>query len=630
MLDTLIKIGKIQSQGKSDWDAKIYNPPNKTLLVLLIFDVDAQEIKIDTEAFDSQRAMDFRCLKPAGARAKNALVTVDVSKNFEQFKKSLFGSAESESGEFMEIIKRDCPQIEHTELGKALLQVFDMKIIFENYVDTEGYLKSKNNVLAAAIQSKELGIEEPKALAILDGFEDFAKIKILKTETLDEGKERIEKMCYATGELHDDVSDVDFSNRFSLNKMFVTTTKNYLSEFQDGNSAGSYQVSSQNQKLLEAGSKFVLDNWQTKIADINHCILPRTFGDVPLNDKLFRTYIKPTTDALFSFENIKDVARKTKRGHELFWLTFMAYESDGNFFKALNIIQDINGVYLYKIEDVLLNTDEFFNETQGFDWQRVMGNQKNGFNFYTIYNCIPLRKDKEKKNVALALFKSILEQRQIDKNQIFEYFSELMLCYRYKRYAAYKNIYPIDKFDFYTEKAVFQFMALIQVLNELKLFKNNKKDLEMENQEKSPPSVPDASNQVELFLTRMKYSPQQRAMFYLGRILNWVGFAQLAKEHESKPILGHINYNGMDYKAIIRLKKELFLKMKQYHKFTYHNKSYNLYLRCEPLFDQFEKHFELDHSDAKTWNLNREETLFYLLSGYSFRIERELTTPDAE
>jgi CRISPR-associated protein Csh1 len=634
MLDTLIKIGKIQSQGKSDWEAKIYNPPNKTLLVLLIFDIDEQKIKIDTEAFDSQRAIDFRCLKPAGARAKNALVTVDVSKNFEQFKKSLFGSGESESGEFMEIIKRDCPQIEQTKLGAALLKVFDMKTIFENYVDTEGYFKSKNNVLAAVIQSKELGIEEPKALAILDGFEDFAKIKILKTETLDEGKERVEKMCYATGELHDDVSDVDFSNRFSLNKMFVTTTKNYLSEFQDGNSAGSYQVSSQNQKLLEAGSKFVLDNWQIRIADVNHCILPRTFGDVPLNDKVFRTHIKPTTDILFGFENIKDVVRQAKRKQDLLWLTFMAYESDGNFFKALNIIQDINGLYLNKIADTFLDTHDLFSEMQGRQWERIMSYKKDGemvtpnFNFQTIYGCIPLRKDKEKKNVALALFKSILEQRSIDRHQLFEYFSELMLCHRYKRYTAYKNIYPNDKFNYYTEKAVFQYMALIQVLNELKLFKDNKKDLEMENQEKSISSVPDASNQVESFFIKMNYNSQQKAMFYLGRILNWIGFAQESKEHESKPILGHVNYNGMDYKAIVRLKKELFLKMKQYHKFKNNGKIYNLFKRCEPLFDQFEKHFELNHRDAKSWGLNREETLFYLLSGYSFRIEKESSIDD--
>lgn len=617
MLDTLIKIGKVQSQGKSDWDAKIYNPPNKTLLVLLIFDIDEQEIKIDTEAFDTQRAIDFRCLKPAGARAKNALVTVDVTKNFEQFKKSLFGSGESESGEFIEIIKRDCPQIEHTELGKALLQVFGMKKIFENYSDTEGYFKSKNTVLAAVIQSKELGIEEPKALAILDGFEDFAKIKILKTEILDEGKERIEKMCYATGELYDDVSEVDFSNRFSLNKMFVTTTKNYLSEFQDGNSAGSYQVSSQNQKLLEAASKFVLDNWQITIADINHCILPRTFGDAPLNDNLFRTYIKPTTDILFGFDNVTKIMRQAKRKRELFWLTFLAYESDGNFFKTLNIIQDINGLYLQKIEDTFLDTHELLNETQGIDWQRIMSYKKEGeivtppFNFQTIYSCIPIRKDKEKKNVALAFFKSILEQRKIDRIQIFEHFKELILCHRYERYAGYKNIRSSGGFDFSLEKSVFQYLALIEVLNKLELFKENKKESEMENQEKREPSVSEVrQQQIDIFFERMQYTGHQKGLFYLGQVLSSVAYAQVKKQHTSKPILNKINYNGMDASAILKLHKDLREKIVQY----------KLHGFCEPVLAKFHEYF-----DISRFKMSKEEALFYIMSGYSFRTDSPIT-----
>ena len=624
MLDTLIKIGKIQSQGKSDWDAKIYNPPNKTLLVSLIFDIDEQKIKIDTEAFDSQRALDFRCLKPAGARAKNALVTVDVAKNFEQLKKSLFGGTESSLGEFMEIIKRDCPQIEQTPLGEALLKIFDMKKVFENYTDTEGYFKSKNNVVAAAIQSKELGFEEPKALAFLDGFEDFAKIKILKTETTDSEKAAVEKPCYATGEIHNDVGDVDFTNRFSLNKMFVTTTKNYLSDFQDSNSAGNYQVSSQNQKFLEAGSKFVLDNWQIKIADINHCVLPRTFGDAPLNDNLFRTYIKPTTDVLFGFESIKNITRQAKRKRELFWLTFMAYESDGNFFKALNIIQDINGLYLYKIEQEFLKTHDRFNETQGIDWQRIMSYKKEGetvtpnFNFYTIYNCIPIRKDKEKKNVALALFKSILEQRKVDKQQIFEYFTELILCHRYERYAGYTNIRSSGEFDFSLEKSVFQYLAIIDILNKLELFKNNKK--EMENQEKTTPSVSEPQTdiqkmqkQIDDFLQKMNYNNNQSALFYLGRALSQIAYEQVKNKHKNKPILSKINYHGMDLQSIWKLYGDLREKVVQYKAL---NVEFNL-----GKFNTM-----LNPNDG--WKMSKAEALFYIMSGYSFRNEKELTTPN--
>jgi CRISPR-associated protein Csh1 len=611
MLDTLIKIGKIQSEGKSDWDAKIYNPSEKTQLVLLIFDVDEQSIKIDLDAFDTQRAFDFRCMKPEGARAKNTLVTVDVSKNFEQLKKSLLGSIDATSGEFMEVIKRDCPNIEQTDLGKALHLIFDMKNVFENYSDTEGYFKSKNNVVATAIQSNELGISEPKALAMLDGFEDFAKVKILKTENLDKEKVSVEKVCYATGDICNDVNEVDFSNRFSLNKMFVTTTKNYLSDFQDGYSIGNYQVSNKNQKLLEAGSKFVLDNWQTLIANINHCILPRTFGETPLNDKLFRTYIKPTTDALFGYENIKDISRQTGRKRELYWITFMAYESDGNFFKTLNLIQDVNGLYLEKLEQAFFKTHELFKETQGFDWQRIMSYQKSDFNFYTLYNCIPVRKDKEKKNVALALFKSILEQRKIDRQQIFEYFKELVLCHRYGRYVGYKNIHSSGEFDFSLEKSVFQYLALIHVLDNLKLFKDSKKELTMENQEKSTPLVSeDRQQQIDAFFERMQYNGQQKGLFYLGQTLSAVAYAQVKKQHSSKPILNKINYNGMDKAAILKLHKDLREKIVQY----------KLFGLCEPILAKFHDNF-----DMSNFKLSKEEVLFYIMSGYSFRAEKEQT-----
>ena len=627
MLDTLIQIGKAQSAGKEDWDAKIYNPPDKMQIVWLIFDIDNNKIETDLEAFDGDKAKYFRCLKPEGARAKSALVTVDSPKNFEQLKKSLFGgSTGATSGEFIEIIKRDCPHIESTELGQALLVIFKMKTTFENYPDTEGRFKDKKNIVVTAIQSNELGINEPKALAHLDGFEAFAKIKILKSASDDTQSPKIERLCYATGEQAKDVCEVDFSNRFSLNKMFVTTTKNYLSDFQDGHSAGNYQVSNQNQKYLEAGSKFVLENWQTSIADINHCILPRMFGDIPLKNVVYRDYIKPTVDLLFEMESadklLNDVRRaKDSEGNKVFfWVTFMAYESDGNFFKTLNIIQDINGFYLKELVNLFLNTDELFNSIKGISWERITSYKKNDeikhapFNLKTIYGCIPVRKDKEKKNVALALFKSILEQRKIDRQQIFQYFSELVLCHRYGRYAGYKNIYASGDFDFGLEKAVFQYLALIQVLEKLNLFKNYKKEMSMENPEKSTPSVSEVltdaqkyQKQVDDFFEKMNYSQNQSALFYLGRALSQIAYEQVKNKHKNKPILAKVNYHGLDLEAIWKLYGELREKVVQYKAMS-----------VEFSLGKFNN--MLNPSD---WKISKVEALFYVMSGYSFRTEKE-------
>ena len=156
----------------------------------------------------------------------------------------------------------------------------------------------------------------------------------------------------------------------------------------------------------------------------------------------------------------------------------------GQTFKTLGTIQDVNGLFLQKLAHLFLDIDDLFNETKGINWNRIMSlgkdKDKGDFNFYTLFGCIPVRKDKEKKNVALSFFKSILEQRKIDRQQVFEYFSELVLCHRYERYAGYKNIYSAGEFDFGIEKAVFQYLALIQVLEKLNLFKDNKTEKTME------------------------------------------------------------------------------------------------------------------------------------------------------
>jgi CRISPR-associated protein Csh1 len=318
--------------------------------------------------------------------------------------------------------------------------------------------------------------------------------------------------------------------------------------------------------------------------------------------------------------------------------------SDGNSFKTINIIQDINGLYFDNMIVNLQKTHRLFDNLKGFDWDTIMTYKNSegelittGFNFSTIYRCIPARKNptgKKYKNIALSFFKAILEQRKIDRQQIFEYFRDLILCHRFKRYDGYENVrpayskYPKSKFDNCVIQAVCQYAAIIHFLEKLNLIKNDKNVSKMEIQDKSTPAVSEASKQIEDFFEKMHYTSEQRAMFYLGKVLNWIGFAQSAKQHESKPILGHVNYNGMDYNAIVRLKKELFLKIKQYHKFSYKGKTYNSFSTCGYWLDQFEKHFSLNHEKPTSWQLSREATLFYLLSGYSFRTEKEIPLDD--
>jgi len=101
----------------------------------------------------------------------------------------------------------------------------------------------------------------------------------------------------------------------------------------------------------------------------------------------------------------------------------------------------------------------------------------------------------------------------------------------------------------------------------------------------------------------MDYTPSQKAMFYLGRAVSSVAIEQYKKGYESKPVLEKLNYNGMQKSEIIRLKNDLYDKMRQFKLHSY----------MEPLFKKFTEHF-----NENKWALKPDEALFYILSGYSF------------
>ena len=115
--------------------------------------------------------------------------------------------------------------------------------------------------------------------------------------------------------------------------------------------------------------------------------------------------------------------------------------------------------------------------------------------------------------------------------------------------------------------------------------------------------LPDYQQRIEMFFSRMAYTDAQKAMFYLGRALNVIAYKQYQKGYETKPVLNKLNYNGMDKEDIVRLRKDLGEKTQQF----------SLHRQTEHSFGRFTNLFNYNN-----WPLKPEETLFFILSGYSF------------
>lgn len=629
MLDTLIRIGKHLSDGRGEWEDIIDVPDTAdeqakgiTLLtVQLLFDLDTNQIILDKEkikVFEPQDAYTYMNIKIQGGNNKAIYSSVFPKKSFDQFRKTFFGTIDKKGnspiqGQFTEAIDKDYTKLREITLYKVLYKIFHLKNDFatqfidpvKNKADYNLLLKALNLggnervvLLYAAVKSVALEIPDTMPIAKIAGFEEFMRGKFLNNKEDPRQKNSMEKLCYATGVPAADVGGINIANRYSINKMFVTTTKNYASNFNDKAFINNYQASTLTQLYLERGSNYLLNNCTTQIAGISHIIIPCFFSREEVEPEILMKQITKKVDLLFRFKQIDDIIGDFSDS-ELYWLNFIAYESDGNFFKTISTIQDVSKLYFRKLIETFVETDRSFRSIEGIEWDKIMTVGKDNrvsYNFYTLYSLIPVRKDKENKNTALALFKAILEQRQIDPLMLYDYFKELILCHWYGRYKAYGNIYPNDIFDFAVRNAVFQYHALFYILKQLNLLKR------MENNTNE--SLIEEQKPIEAFFQKMNYKDSQKAMFYLGRVLNSVAYAQQKKTHDSKPILNKVNYNGMDKKTIMRLQKDLFDKCRQYSILPYN----------EPMFSHFTNLY-----NENDWTLRPEEALFYLLAGYSFR-----------
>ncbi len=556
-----------------------------------------------------------------------------------QFAETFFGKPlrDAEKGDFVDYIDGNSKYEFLTEsiFYKCLIGIKALKSKFENsFFDSQKgtystvallkFMKLANTdkvvLLTSKVKANYLGLSNPVHLSELDGFEQFW-LSAKEKQKSDLG------LCYATNELVDDVSQFKeiSSQSYSINKMFVTTYRNYAGGFNAQSFKSNYQVSNNIQKLLEAGGQYVLKNHVLKIADVGHFVLPQVFSQSNVNFQELLTKIYKRSELLFLEKQVKEFIDQIEDSDSIiYWIDFIGFYTDGNSFKTINYIKDVSKTHFDRLLKTFQKVNREFNQVEGIEWQNVMSRGKDSLplslNFQTLYLITPLRKDKEKKNEALVLFKAILEQRKVDAQKLFEHYVELLLCHRYHRYKSYNNIYEPETindktvhFDYAIRNATYQYLAIFQVLKRLNLLKNmeeaNINSISTEEQE--PTSY---QQKTEAFFETMGYTEPQKAMFYLGRALSGIASAQVKAKHANKPILEKVNYNGMDIKSILKLYADLREKVKQYVK-------YDTLKFVEPPLSNFDERFQ-----PTNWKMAPDEALFFLFSGYSFRVPTDKKT----
>ncbi|MGX1023108.1 TM1802 family CRISPR-associated protein [Psychroflexus sp. MBR-150] len=638
MLQTLLKIGEWQSEGKSMWDRFLeypkiekkdkYGNPIINYTLPIIFDLDEKEVIISQDnlrEYDEANVREALGTKMKGSNSK-AICAAGISKRLGRIYQSFYGKEgqETQNGDLIEAIENTNPKLLTENLKEILNRIFDLKDKFlaltvdssKEKIDikslSESFDLNKNErivYLVTYLKSKEFNYNEPTLFAEITDYLNFLEVTFFGDQEKKDKKKTKTKLCYASGEVLTDVEPLNLSVRYSLNKMFVTETKNYASIFNKKNFVLNYQVSLENQNKLDYASEYLLhQGYKVKIANIDHVIIPQFLSSGRVDLEMALTAINKKSDLLFNLKEYKrfslDIGDQLES--EIFWINFLAFESDGNFFKTTEIIKDVSSFHFNKLIAAFDEINTQFSEAKYIDWDSIMTeysyDTKEKFssrlNFNSVFKIIPLRKDKEKKNKALDLFKTILENRSVNKSLLFEYFTELVLCHYYNRQASYTNIkhYSKEYFAFAVRDSVFKYHAFIQFLKKLKLIDMEETNI-TENQSENK-----YEQAIQEFFSEMALNKEQKAMFYLGRMLNSVEYIQKGK---NKTVIQKVNFNGMDKDDIQRLRISLMEKAKQYNAIS------------KVIFtdNEFGKHF-----NTNNWNMNPQEAVFFLLTGYSFGI----------
>jgi CRISPR-associated protein Csh1 len=609
MLDTLKKIGDQLLEGQGVWARLVtepkHNPDKKNWVCPILFDCIDQEIRFLKDKmvlFNKENTpAKFRYVSPSiwGPRGKKCALTVEP-KNFSMLVETLFGKKDGDKGSMMDSILDFNPELENKSIYHALQEINSYlpaqrsRLELKSFKEELDFGSNEDVVLFySLIRSESFNNGEPTALFDLEGYEEFIIGKFATPENVEKGVD------YITGNTSDEVIEATFSGRYNIHKIFQTTASNYASGFSDFKK--NFQSNPATLASLDKASDYVLNNLNTRIAGVNHIVLPnylhKNLKDFDLDQ--IKLFLDKTGDFLFQYQTLDTELDKHLPELDLFWVNYIAFESDGNSFKILNHIKDVNSAYLKKLVEVFGRTD--------FEFRSYLGDRAY-FNLQSIYRIIPVRDgQKSKINPVLNLFKEILEQKPVHQEVLFDHFITLALCHWYGRHRAFPNVnQKFKSFDFAIKDAVFKYSALVYALKQLNLI-----DMATENrQEETNETVKNEFQQrVDDFFQKMEYSEAEKAMFYLGNVLSAVATAQYNKNHKSKPILNKINFNGMDAQSILRLSLDLNEKANQYKILS--KAEWNLAL--------FRERF-----NGKNWPLTKEQNVFYLMAGYSFG----LTKPD--
>lgn len=456
---------------------------------------------------------------------------------------------------------------------------------------------------------------------ILPKHDDYLKVVKIENklgEFESNNKEGEKRVCYLCKERKTDVSSEYTKNfdRTGINKIFITKKINTSQYSNDYSYDNNYSICNRCYQKLKRGEKVVSDQFSSKIAGENAFIIPEALMEA--FDYRYLNYLKKSIDIAFNSDDTRAWVSEVKSeamegGINQYSVNFVIYRTDGNSVTVLETIEDVPKLWIDEIIETLEQNRIILNEKE---YRVSLG---------YIYKLIPVKKNKNNEQLdvgrVLSLYKAVLSGEKINHKVLFQYACEA-LDKGLKQLSKseidnYTNMGLFDyingREDLFIQKLMLSYIILIKTCQQLNLldrsvFKFIKEEDIMDNFNTSSEKVNKWISELESFLNKQGLCNAERAMFYLGILINRVALAQIEKNHKTKPILKKIQMQGMSLNEVKWLYNDVVEKLIQYDKMT---------IFTEAVMNRFNYYYSLSN---KSWPLDEHENVFYIMAGYSYLV----------
>lgn len=473
----------------------------------------------------------------------------------------------------------------------------------------EDYVKNSFGVKPDEIGLYTILVDDEPIAARNEYIEYVVKRKMYSSKEKGKGKNDkesggvIKQNSYICSMCGSKVSSLGELEKISI-KTFTTNQVIFASELDRKNYFKNMTICSDCMKKLLSGENYIKNNLDTTLGGFNLYLIPHFIVGQPLDkeelDEAAKS-IKYSFNNVKNYEGIREFKSFTEQEKALndekfyYLINMMFYKKVNQGTKVQRLIRDVNPSVFEKIAENSRKVKMLFNKIVGQNYRGTVSLE-------SVYYFTPVRLKQGENmqyNRLLSIYDGIFTGRMFDKGVIIRNIldtAEIIILekqgYNIKVGGSFDVGYTIVNSDMYVK--FLQYMGCLKEEENLVEYELNVKE------------------DMKGYIKGMGYNEQQAALFLLGCLMGEIGNKEYSRSSEGKkPVLNKLNFGGMDKSRLVRLANDIFNKLNQEKILKYNEKTFG---ECKRLFDK----------NQNSWKLNKDENLYYILSGYGYATTRPM------